>query len=463
MQLSSKWILGFLISILFLIEGCGYNTRYHKPDVPVSNHWTVSDRYILNTNEKNMPFIAWWQGFHDSTLTELITLGLLYNNRLNESHGNIEAAEGELKKINYQWIPNLDAMAGYSRNPATGFPGVVGVLIPSYVLNIFKQIKEVKHAKYSLAQVKAEDDAIKLAVISEIAASYFTYLAEVERKELLQILAHDLTALANIGEKVYQDGLSSNIDPQELYSQVNLIHGEQEIIERNIIVSRNAIRYLINQNPGDIKTKVRFIQLNNKHLVPNALPLTVLENRPDMQMVENQLRAANEGISIAASNLLPTVTLDLIGGAAAGQSRYIFPREPIYFNDQLIRSPIFQLSVLGEIAKARGLNKASYYHYIDTLQKALQDTTNALTEHDRYTNKLHHTTHAQRHLAKAYDLNHRLYRRGIQNYVDTLKSKIVLDRININLNQDKLQQLLTIVYLYQQLAGGYRADKAHVT
>ena len=450
-------IVKLLAFFPFILVGCGYNNPYHKPDVAVANHWTVADRYIQNTNEKNIPFMAWWRGFNDPTLNQLIEQGLISNNSLNMSHGQIEAAEGELKKIRYQWIPNLDIMFGYSKNPATGFPGFLAVLIPSYMINIFHQIKQQKQAKYRLAEVKAEDDAIKLTVITQISASYFTYQAELERKQLLQVLADDLTLLANISSKVYSTGLSSNIDPMDLYSQVNLIHGEQEIVERNVIISRNAIRYLINENPGEIKTTVKFLDLNNKQLIPGSLPLTVLENRPDMQMVEHRLRASNEGIGLAASNLLPNIQLDLIGGAASGHSRYVFPRKADDFNDQLVRSPIFAFSVLGEIAKARGLNKVSYYDYIDTLQKALRDTTNALTENDRLTNKFNQTTHAQQHLAKAFNLNHRLYKRGIQNYVDTLRSKISLDRININLNQDKLQQLITIVNLYKELAGGYRA------
>lgn len=447
-----------MVGVSCFLTGCGYYNPYHKPDVPVVNQWTVGDRYIVNTDAKNTPYLAWWRGFNDPTLNQLIESGLANNNSLNMSRGHIEAAEGELKKIHYQWLPDLDAMLGYSRNPATGFPGVLGVIIPSYVINVFKQIREQKQAKYQLAQVKAEDDAIKLTVISQISASYFTYQAEVERQQLLQVLANDLNTLAGIGEKVYRDGLSSNIDPQILYSEVNIIHGEQELIEKNIILSRNALRYLINQNPGEIKTKLKFLDLKNKHLIPGSLPLTVLQNRPDMQVAENRLRASNEGIGLAASNLLPTVQLDLIAGKAAGNNRYIFPHKNIYFNDELLHAPIFKFSVLGEIAKARGLNKVSYYDYIDTLQKALRDTTNALTENERFTNKLNHTRHAQKHLARSYLLNYRLYQRGIQNYIDTLQSKVVLDRINITLNQDKLQQLITIVRLYQELAGGYRAD-----
>ncbi len=446
------------LSSLLLI-GCMPPKEYHKPNILVMNQWTVSNNNTSKADEKNLPYLAWWKGFNDPALNDLITKGLQYNNNLNMSRGAIEAAEGELKKINYQWIPTLDLMAGYSRNPATGFPGLVGVLIPSYVINIYQQIKEHKKAKFTLAQIKAEDDALKLTVISELCASYFTYQAEVERKKLLKILADDLTQLASIAQKTYQGGLTSDIEQQELYSQAQIIRGEIEVIERNIIVSRNAIRYLINLNPGEIKSKIEFSKLSNKHIIPGSLPLTVLENRPDLQMADSRLRAANQAIGVARSHLLPTLTFDLIGGKAAGNNRYIWPQTNVYFNDQLFKTPILKASVLGEIAAAKGLDKQSYFNYVDTLQKALRDTTNALAANERFTNKFKVTEEAQRYLTKAYSLNRRLYKRGIQNYIEMLKSRITLDRININLNEDKLLQLMSIVTLYQELAGGYKTEQ----
>lgn len=451
--------LARLVLLSFMMVGCAYNNPDLRPNVPVKNQWSVKDRHILNADEKNTPYMAWWRGFNDPALNRLIERGLLCNNSLNMSKGHIDAAAGELKKVRYQWIPTLDLLLGYSRNPATGFPGFLAVLIPNYTMNIFHQIREQKQAKFKLEQIKAEDDAIKLTVISQIAAGYFMYQAEVNRKRLLQILADDLIHYADIAKRVYVGGLGADIDPQELESQVNKIRGELELIERNIVVSRNAIRYLINENPGEIKTTVKFMDLNNKKLIPGSLPLTVLGNRPDMQMAESRLRASNQGIGLAASNLLPTLQFDLIGGRAAGDSRYSNLKVPIYFNDQLVSMPLLKMTVLGEIAKARGLNKVSYYNYIDTLQKALRDTTNALSANDRLTNRLNQTSEAQQHLAKAYDLNNRLYKQGIQSYFNMLKSKITLDRINIKLNQDKLQELVSIVSLYQELAGGYRADQ----
>jgi outer membrane protein TolC len=317
-------------------------------------------------------------------------------------------------------------LLGYSNNPATGFPGLLAVLAPSYTMNFFRQFKEQKRANYELDIAKAEDDAVKLDVITQISAAYFTYLAEVDRKQLLQILADDISHIADISESIYLGGLSTNINLSEMRAQVHVIHGEQETIEQNIVVTRNALRYLINQNPGDIEIVTPFNQLNNSQLIPGQLPMTVLENRPDMQMAKFRLKASNEGIGIAASALLPTLQLDFIGGPVAGNNKYNFPSplmtNAVDFNDQLLQVPILRASALGDIDKAKGLDKISYYHYIETLQNALKETTNALSANYRLTKRYNQTESAQRQLTKAYNLNDRLYKRGIQSNLELLIS-----------------------------------------
>ena len=443
---------------LLLLVSCGYFNNYQKPNILVRNHWTAPDRYISHSNDKKLPYIAWWRGFNDPTLNALIAKGLKCNNTLNMSRGNVEAAAGELRKIRYQWVPTTGLILGYSAFPALGFPGVIAALNPRYLINIFEQIKQQKQAKYQLEQEKAEDDSVKLLVLSDIAAAYFTYLAEVDRKMLIQTLTQDITELAVIAKKVYTDGLSSDIDPEILDSQVNMILGKLEVVNQNIILAQNAIHYLINENPGQIKTTAKFRELKHAYFVPGNLPITVLENRPDMRKAGYRLRASNEAVGVAASNLLPSIFLDYIGGVGAGNSQYTFPHKSINFNDQLALAPIIKMTVLGEIDKAHGLEKVSYFNFLDTLQKALSSATNALSAHYRYTNKLKQTTQSVRHLEKAYKLNVALYKGGIQTYVDTLNSKIILDKMYITQNQDQLLQLLAVVKLYQELAGGYCAQ-----
>jgi outer membrane protein TolC len=441
-----------------ILSACSFSGM-SAPNITAQN-WTVQSN--PSDIESNMPFLYWWKGYDDEMLNSLVESALANNNKLNMSRGHIAAAQGELKKVQFQWIPDITAVVGYSNNPATGFPGLLAVLAPNFTLNIFKQFKEQKRAKYELAAAKAEDDAIRLEVIKQITAAYFTYLAEVEHKQLLDNLANDISQIEVISQKIYKGGLNNNITLSEMNSQVSLIRGEQEIVEQNIIVSRNVISYLINNTPRDLETNTKFINLDNKTLIPGQLPMTVLENRPDMQMAKNELEASNEGIGISASNLLPTLQLDFIGGPVAGNNSYNFPtplmKNAVDFNDELLQIPLLRASTLGEIDKAKGLNQISYYKYIDTLQKALRDSTNALSANFRFTNKFYRTESAMKSINKKYDLQYSLYNKGIISKLDTLQTKLELDRIKITLNQDKLQQMITTVNLYYELAGGYKEE-----
>ena len=458
-----KHLFKFWIQALVsaLVIGCAYNSTYHQPQVPVAANWSVPNRYWSESTVTNLPYLAWWQGFNDPQLTSLIESGIVNNNSLNMSRGHIAAAAGELEKVHFQWIPDINALLGYSNNPATGFPGLLALIVPSYTLNIFSQIKQQQQAKYQLAAAKAEDDSIKLSIISQIAASYFTYVAEIERQQLYVVLARDINHQAAIARKIYQGGLSSELNVEDLAAQVALIHGEQQVVAQNIIFSRNALQFLINQNPGPLTSSQPFAHLNNTLLQPRQLPLTVLANRPDMQQAENRLRAANEGIGLAASELLPTVKLDYFGGPVGGNNNYYFPgnlmANSVNFNDELLQVPLFKMSAFGAIATARGLDKVAYFNYINTLQKALRDASNAIAANEYLTTKLLTTEAAAAHLAKAYNLNERLSATGVQSYLASLESKVAFDRIKISVNQDKLQQLITVVNLYQELAGGFKA------
>ena len=228
-----------------LISGCVSNIPTKPSPLLLNNHWTVPTIHTIQAPAKNITCMAWWKQFHDPTLNRLMHEAFINNDNLNMARARIEAALGEYKKIQYQWIPGLDFLGGYSRNPAYGYPGFWYALIPSYALNAFQQIAEQKRAKYQLLETKMLANAIQLTVIAEIASSYFTYQAERERRQLLKTLAKDSAELAQISDHVTLAGIASDIIPLQPKSTAELVYAQQEVIERNIVFSRNSILYLI--------------------------------------------------------------------------------------------------------------------------------------------------------------------------------------------------------------------------
>lgn len=443
----------FIFITLLLLTACGQSYTPTKTNVPST--WVTPDRLYTNT-DNNLAYLAWWQTFNDPTLNQLMKRGLIQNNHINTAMANVEAAQGELKRVQLNWLPGLSTNVGYSSFPDLGFPGVLFAVIPSYTMNLFGQIKEQKKAEYELQAMKANRDAVKLAVIGQIATSYFSLSAQTEQLALFQQLDIDLTKLVSIADAIYQGGLTSQIDLEKAKRELSLIKAQERVVQDNIVKSQNALRYLLNENPQSIALAKSFSQLKGNQMIIGSLPLTVIENRPDMIHAANELKASNENIGLAFSNLMPTVQLSLARGEIATEPNGGTYGTSIDFNQALLEIPIFQASVYGQMDKAKGLNKASYYRYTDTLRNVFREVNNDLSAHDLYTQRFVDIADAKNHEQRIYDLNEQLYKRGIKSYMALLKSKVKLDSLAIEVNQSKLEQFITIVDLYQALGGGYQ-------
>jgi outer membrane protein TolC len=448
-----------LIGISLLLASCAYFANHNPPDTSsVPSSWNNQDK-LYSVSESSLPYLAWWEKFNDPILNQLIESGLAHNNTLRASMANVEAAQGELKRVELNWIPSLSTNVGYSSFPDLGFPGVLFAVIPTYTINLFSQVKEQKRAKYELEAAKAEDDGVRLAVIGQISNSYFTLISQTEQLKLFKQLDSDLGEVVEIANSMYKGGLTPETDVDNAKSELKLIKAQELVIQQNIVASQNALRYLINENPSKIKLTRQFSDLDGNQIIIGNLPLTVIENRPDMVRATYELKASNEGIGIAFSNLMPTIQLSAARGEIGTVANGYDYGQPIYFNQALLEIPIFNASVYGQLDKAKGLNKASYYRYTDTLRKVLLEVNNDLSAHDLYSKRYATTVEAKNDTQKAYARNNSLYKKNIISYMQLLQSKIKLDNLEILVNKSKAEQFVTIVNLYQDLAGGYNHDK----
>ena len=135
----------FIILTLSIFLGSCSLSGYTPDDVTVEvpKTWHASDDRYTNTQE-DLVNLPWWQQFDDPTLNELVDKALLYNNDIQMAMANVEAAEGELKRVKLHWIPEVDAIGGYSSWPDSGFPGVVVAVVPRFSLIFLNKLKNKK-------------------------------------------------------------------------------------------------------------------------------------------------------------------------------------------------------------------------------------------------------------------------------------------------------------------------------
>jgi outer membrane protein, multidrug efflux system len=397
----------------------------------------------------NLPSVAWWQQFHDQNLDHLITLGLEKNNDIHIAIANLQQARGSLQQINLSWIPTIKLYAGYSTNPALGSPGGFYGVWPYYVVNIMQLYSQQKQARYNIIYYQAALSGMRLTIIGQVTASYFTLMAQLEQLRLLQELDNDLKSLIAFSEHDINIGLANNIDLAQLRTDELVIAAQIKPVRHNIVVSENALRYLINQAPGPIRNKNNFAQINFSQFKPGTIPAQVLNNRPDMTMAEYALKAAKMNIDNAYSNFFPALQLDEFLGEAHVPHSSFAQTTDAYLN--VNAAP----STLGMINTSKGVYNAKMAEFIKTTQRIINEVDTDFSANIRMNEQFLNYFRAEKAYRHKYQLQRGLLSSGLISYKELVQSKIYLDNIALSTNQAKLELAMSLVVLYQDLAGGY--------
>lgn len=448
-----------LILILQIVYGCAfYGPVYKKPNVNLPNNWVSNDKLTKNSNI-NLPMLKWWQKFEDEQLAELIEKAVINNNDIQSAVGKVINAKGELLQIQSKILPPIDALFLGTTNSISAFmyqPGYNMGFLPTYALNLFQYIRSNEWARANLDEAKAAKDAVMLTVISQTAAGYFTYAGQSHLLNQQKQLVKDLQELLRLANDKYQKGLISLYTLQKYIQQYEKANAELPIIANNVVLSRNALKVLLNENPGDIYLKNNFMSLKSSDIIPSNLPSQVLRNRPDVRGAEQKLIAANANVGIVTSTFFPSITLTSIAASGTKQLSRLFANETSYFHYlERFTMPMLAPEYPGKYKSATGLRYAAYRNYVQTIRIAFKSVDDDLSAHQQYYNNLVAQNRNFTSSAKAYKLAKDSYREGLYSYPTLLVNKINMDNAAISLTKSKIAQLITIVQLYQDLGGGY--------
>lgn len=459
-----------------VLSGCGiFGPSYSKPNVSAAAKWRSQDNLSkVSDDMAKLPDMAWWNKFHDPKLNELIILALKNNNQIQQAIGNITTAQGLLQQIQMLWVPNLSIVPSYTQGGgsfnsgsntfSTGTSsGYSAGLIPSYnSLNVLQLYREQQQAKASLAAYKAAKDVMRLTIISQLVGSYFTLVEQNYILELYKQLVQDTGDQYKLAKDQYKDGYISLLSLQNSEQTYEAAKAQIPIAENNIVISENAIKVLINKNPGVVKPGAKFTQLPMTGIIPGNVPSTVLKQRPDVVEAEEQLIAANAGIGVATANFFPSINLTGGLGTASSQLSGLFGSGSDFWSTSVNATmPILNLSYFGTIRQAKGAYYQAYYNYIFTVRSAFADVDSALSGHQKTMDSYKEQKQVYDSTVLSFQLGTQRLNDGLDSLPTMLNYKVSMDNAGITLAGYKMQQLQSSVNLYQAMAGGYNVDNTY--
>lgn len=469
-----------VINITLLVSSCGLlGPDYQQPVIDTPNNFRSAASSGMSVESGvNLSDVSWWTKFNDPTLNQLIDDALIHNNSIQSAVGNIAVAQAQLKRVHMGWIPTLGVggLAGVGQtfnfsngvSPSSGTSSLLpddssanfnfygAGLVPNYSLNIFKLIKQADAAEANLMVQKYTKDAVRLAVISQVVGSYFTLLALDEQIKEQNQLIDDLVETNELQKIQYKHGYAALTDIQQAQEQLEQAKMQLPTLENNKIIVENALQVLIDKNPGRIINNNKLANIKTDSIIPISLPSSVLRNRPDIMQAEGQLKLANANIGVATASFFPNIDITTPLGLFNANYANLFDASGDFWEAQISATmPILNAGLFTLLKEKKADYYVAYYNYVQTVRSAFADVDDKFASYNA-ANKTAISANSLYSITKLnQNLNQKNYKLGYAAYSDTMSSKVTLDNASLSVTQVKLQQLQSLVNLYQALAGGY--------
>jgi multidrug efflux system outer membrane protein len=188
------------------------------------------------------------------------------------------------------------------------------------------------------------------------------------------------------------------------------------------------------------------------------LPSSLLERRPDIRQVEEQLAAATARIGAAKADYFPRVFLTgAVGAGGLMVNGQMFGPQGLFSVLPSFTVPIFNSGrVAAGVDSARAQAEAAMLQYQQTVLQAFRDVSDALVEF----RKRRESRVAQEALAIAADdatrLSNMRYSGGVSPYLEVLDSERQLFDAELRLVRNQRDEVLAVVRLYKALGGGWK-------
>ncbi|ATE77888.1 MULTISPECIES: efflux transporter outer membrane subunit [Pseudomonas] len=453
-----------LLAALVLLSGCvNLAPQYQRPEAPVAEQWLPTTRVPSGDAAAD---IHWQQFFTDSRLARLQTLALTNNRDLRLASLNIEKAQAQYRIQRAAAFPTIDAgVSGtHSRTSSSGtastsheYSAQLG--LSSYELDVFGRVQNLQdEALEDYLALTETRRSTQISLVAEVATAWLTLAADNERLQLAQETLRSQQATYELTQRSHALGGSSGLALAQAQTTVESARGDVAVYASQILQDRNALRLLVGSDvPDELLPGASLQSVALLVQVPDELPSSLLQRRPDVLAAEHTLKSANIDIGAARAAFFPSISLTANAGSASSALSGLFKSgSGAWTFAPSVSLPIFDAgSNRATLDAAKVEREIQVQTYQQTLQTAFKEVADALAVRSTLDQRLtaqQALTDASR---KSFELADALYRGGSQSYLEALDAQRSLYSAQQDLITLRLAEQSNRVTLYKVMGGGW--------
>ena len=459
----------FVTFVTLTAAGCALGPRYTRPDVPLPAAHRGAP--AAAPGEASLADLEWAAIFDDPALTALVTSALRENFDLRIAAERVQQARALYRISRSDRYPTIGASAGVitsgaSRDGATPVPegvdrdvtyGQAGIGL-DWELDVWGRIRslnEAAHARYVASEEGRR--AVATILVGDVMESYLSLRAldlELDIARRTSAVADEQLQLTRTRQ---QGGVGNNLDVRQAEQLLYIARGQVAAAERAIAEREHALSLLLGRAPGDIERGRPLEALAVPPQVPAGLPSTLLQRRPDIRQVEQELIAANAEIGAARAEYFPRISLTgFLGVQSRSLTSFFSSGAGLWSAGLGAAAPIFNAGRTGaNVRYTEAVQREMVVRYQRAIYSALRDVADALAGYRKTADQRAEQQRLVEALEASSHLSRQRYEGGVDNYLQVLDAQRNLFQGELELARLRQQELASIVQLYRALGGGW--------
>lgn len=465
MKARARRLLLMVIASASLLVGCAVGPDYQRPTL------TPPETFRGHTSPADAASLAdlpWWEVFRDATLQALLQTALANNYDLRIAVARVEEARALAARARGAFLPAIgyDGNVGRARGGQLGavtvLPGApvttesffAGLFTASWEPDIWGRLRRQHEAAW--AQFLGTEEArrgVLLSLVSNVAQAYFALLELDAQLDIARRNTASFQSTYDLFQRRLRFGVASTIETSRAEGALGSAAGTIPDLERQIVARENEISVLLGQNPGPIPRGTPLFAQPVVPAVPAGLPSALLERRPDLRRVEQQLVQANAQVGVAKADFFPRI---ILSGFAGGVSPELAGISNVWSLAAGLTGPIFQGGQIRANYQASiAVWEQAKLQYEQAVLTAFQEVASALTALEKLAQVETEQARAVTAYADAVQIAQKRYRGGLASYYEVLEAQQLFFPAETQLAQVRANRLATYVQLYRVLGGGW--------
>ncbi len=457
---------------LTLLVGCASAGRYPIAPIDVPAGYGRGDAAVnapvaapasgLDTPGHDIRADAWWQGFNDNRLDELVSRALQANSNLAAAGLRVQRArlaagiagnalwpDPSLSGISTSRSRALDQGDNWQR---TGDYST-GVSL-SWEVDLWGKLRTQRDiARWEAAATEEDLQNTALSLIGDVVSQYWALAYLNQSIDAGQASLERLERTQQLVQARYDAGAVSRLEVRQATQNLQSQRAAQSSLEQQRVVARNALTVLLDGQPWPQQDEPRSLLAARSPVIAEGLPADLLGRRPDLRAAELRLRNSLKNIKVTATSYYPTLSLN--GGVGtSGPSLGDVLRNPVATLGAGLTLPFLNVQRAQLNIDSAGTDyQIAATTFRTTLYQALSEVDNALSDRTQLQRQLEASQASYEEAVEVERAQEVRYRVGATDLRTWLEAQQTRRDAELSLASVRRNQLDNDVTLFKALGG----------